>query len=443
MLVQSLLLLSSLFLGPAAAGPVARAPNAPVNIPLTRHVDFSGSASVVQRDSVRIAALLSGGDGPNKRANDVKNSSVENSFVIYTASVDVGSPPTSYDLIVDTGSSNTWVGADQPYQKTSTSKDMGCKVEVTYGSGSFSGEEYTDQVILGDDLQITDQSIGVASTSSGFDGFDGILGVGPTDLTEGTLSCNSQTVPTVVDNLYEQGSIPAPMIGVLFNPATSTSPNPAPNGRMDWGGVDPDFAASVTFVPKTKRSPSSSYWGIDQSITYGNETLSAITVMSQTAGIVDTGTTLIYLESLAFQKYKLLTGAEMDNATGLLSITPTQYSNLKNLNFNVHSCNDKKQISCDITATYALIPDAQLWPRLLNTAIGGEADAYYLIVADLGTVPVCVTVLEPGACTSIGFINGYNFLERFYSVYDSAGDGRIGFSQTPNTNLVVNSLSTP
>lgn len=47
---------------------------------------------------------------------------------------------------------------------------------VTYGSGSFSGTEFTDTVTLASGLVITKQSIGVASTSEGFSGVDGILG---------------------------------------------------------------------------------------------------------------------------------------------------------------------------------------------------------------------------------------------------------------------------
>lgn len=47
---------------------------------------------------------------------------------------------------------------------------------VTYGSGDFSGTEFTDTVSLGGGLTITKQSIGVASQSEGFDGVDGILG---------------------------------------------------------------------------------------------------------------------------------------------------------------------------------------------------------------------------------------------------------------------------
>ena len=46
-----------------------------------------------------------------------------------------------------------------------------------------------DKVDLGNGLVVNNQTIGVANTTSGFDGsFDGILGIGPVDLTEGTVS---------------------------------------------------------------------------------------------------------------------------------------------------------------------------------------------------------------------------------------------------------------
>ncbi len=56
--------------------------------------------------------------------------------VTYTASVGVGKPPTQYTLLIDTGSSNTWVGADQSYVKTSTSKSTGESIVSPHiGSG--------------------------------------------------------------------------------------------------------------------------------------------------------------------------------------------------------------------------------------------------------------------------------------------------------------------
>jgi hypothetical protein len=63
----------------------------------------------------------------------------------YVVSVEVGSQTFS-NMIVDTGSSNTWVGADTKFEAGSTGKSTGKSVEVSYGSGSFSGTEYTDTV---------------------------------------------------------------------------------------------------------------------------------------------------------------------------------------------------------------------------------------------------------------------------------------------------------
>jgi hypothetical protein len=99
-------------------------------------------------------------------------------------------------LLIDTGSSNTWLGASQAYSKTSTSKSTGKNVSATYGSGSFNGTECEqisilnyfqlhqfaprdpdiDTVTLSPGLVITSQSIGVASSSRGFQDVDGILG---------------------------------------------------------------------------------------------------------------------------------------------------------------------------------------------------------------------------------------------------------------------------
>ena len=134
---------------------------------------------------------------------------------------------------------------------------------------------------LGNSLTITDQSIGVASSSTGVD-VDGILGVGPTDLTQGTVA-NTDIVPTVVDNLFKQGVITSPILGVNFAPASA----PITQGELTFG-LPNDF---VNYVPITSTHPANQYWGVDQSIRYGDDT----SILSSTAGIVDTGSTLILI----------------------------------------------------------------------------------------------------------------------------------------------------
>ncbi|KAL4069975.1 hypothetical protein V8B97DRAFT_1967331 [Scleroderma yunnanense] len=62
--------------------------------------------------------------------------------------------------------SNNCVGAGKAYVQTSTSHDTGNTVYVSYGSGNFSEEEYTDTVSLSNDLTISQQSNQLASTVS-------------------------------------------------------------------------------------------------------------------------------------------------------------------------------------------------------------------------------------------------------------------------------------
>ena len=60
-------------------------------------------------------------------------------------------------------------------------------------------------------------------------------------------------------------------------------------------------------------------------------------MLASTAGIVDTGTTLVLLATDAFNTYMQLTGATLDQTTGLLTISQADYANLQSLNFNVGS----------------------------------------------------------------------------------------------------------
>lgn len=49
--------------------------------------------------------------------------------------------------------------------------------------------------------------------------------------------------------------------------------------------MDARITGELNYVPITSTSPASNYWGIDQSVTYGDNT----TILSSTSGIVDTG----------------------------------------------------------------------------------------------------------------------------------------------------------
>ncbi|KAJ7601049.1 acid protease [Mycena floridula] len=334
---------------------------------------------------------------------------VTDAAVTYVMDVGVGTPPTNYSLLIDTGSSNTWIGAQTKYTPTSSSTDTRQTVKVSYGSGSFSGTEYTDVVTLNDSLVIPKQSIGVSSSAQGFDDVDGILGIGPVDLTEGTVGGGSTPVPTVTDNLFSNGTIPVESIGISYVPTTSATA--VANGELTFGGVDESkITGEVSYVPITSSSPASNYWGIDQELTYNG-----VTILSQTSGIVDTGTTLLLLATNAFQAYQKATGAKLDSQTGLLTVTEAQYDNMQSLIFNIGG------------TSFELTKNAQIWPRTLNSTLGGQEGQIYLITADLGS--------DIGQ--GLDFIDGFGFLQRFYSVYDTT-NSQVGLATTPFTTAETN-----
>ncbi|EJD51801.1 family A1 protease [Auricularia subglabra TFB-10046 SS5] len=393
------------------AAPAPLPDDTPVTTAFAKKVNHGNLKGLPKRDRARAQALVKIASGTKSpfNQNAVISIPATNRAVTYTVSIGVGNPPTQYDVIVDTGSANTWIGATKAFNSTSTSKNTGNRVDVTYGSGSFSGVEFFDRVSLGPNLVIPQQSIGVADNAVGFDGVDGILGLGPVALTQGTVQKTS-TVPTVTDNLFKQRSITKNLVSVSFQP---TNTEVITNGELTFGGTDSSrFTGTITFASITRTSPASSFWGINQATNYGS---SSTPILANTAGIVDTGTTLVLIASNAFKKYLKATGGVVDDATGLVRFTKDQFDALKPLNFVIAG------------RTFALTPNAQLWPRSLNVDIGGDADAFYGIVNDLGT--------KSGE--GLDFILGQTLLERFYTVYDTA-NRRVGFATTLFTNSTSN-----
>jgi hypothetical protein len=290
-------------------------------------------------------------------------------------------------------------------------QNQNCFQHVSYGTGSemVFGEEYLDTVTFNSDLIITQQSIGVAEYGTNANlpaSLDGILGLGPVDLTGNTVS-NTNQVPTVMNNLYTQGTISSEVLGAFFEPASVGDGS----GELTFGGYDASkITGDVKYVPITSTSPSSEFWGVDLSISYGNTV-----ILAETAGIVDTGTPTIPIatgrcsvpqrnsantRSDAYNEYKSATGATYDNNSGLLMISSDQYANLSSLYFNIGG------------VPYELTPNAQIWPRSLNVASGLSADGIYLIITDIGS----------NSGSGEDFVLGHCFLYALFSAKQTVAD---------------------
>ncbi|EMD38116.1 hypothetical protein CERSUDRAFT_152760 [Gelatoporia subvermispora B] len=384
------------------------------NLPVVRKLNFTGESTIPELDRARSQSILKRptrivhGDA----ARAVFDVAATNEALQYVTSVGVGTPPTNYTLIVDTGSANTWLGAMKPYVRTNSSVDTGQQVSMTYPSGSFSGEEFTDRLSLGS-FNVTVQGLGVASRSIGFENVDGVLGLGPANLTIGTLFPDTEaTIPTVTDTGFAQGVLTAHEVSISFQPTTEEV---NVNGVVTFGGNNPSrFNNPISFVPLTATSPSKDFIGINQTITYGT---SGFPILANAAGIIDAGTTLLLLATDTLQRYLTVVGGsnEPDPETGFYTISPANFARLQSLFFTIGD------------TAYEFTANAQIWPRSLNTAIGGNPNTIYLITADLGT----------RSGSGLDFMNGMVWLERFYFIYD-VGAGEVGFATTPFTHATTN-----
>ncbi|KAG2357971.1 aspartic peptidase domain-containing protein [Suillus spraguei] len=324
----------------SVTGSPVQAGNSPISVPLTSRLHFSnGTNNLLARDRARVKALRD----PSMRGQNLANVPLRNDGLAYSLAVGIGNPPKTYNLLLDSGSANTWVRT-----------------------------EWLDYVTIGPGLTVVMQSIGVAAESAGFDDFDGIIGIGP-----------------VASTPYG-------------------SPPLETTGQITFGGTDPTKCNSNIAYTIDIRG-SRNFGGTKSRITYGNEE-----ILTSTVGIVDSGCTFILIARDAYLKYRWAAGAKYDRATELLTISKKQYGALRNLNFRIGE------------QTYSLTRNAQIWPRSINSQIGGTRGSIYL-VCDLGTCS-----LEED-----DFSLGYVFMQRFYVAYD-ATNSLVGLATTAFTDATTN-----
>lgn len=210
----------------------------------------------------------------------------------YFGVVEIGTPPQSFEVIFDTGSSNLWVPkvgcthCGLPFishkskyddSKSSTYEADGEDFEIMYGSGSVKGFFSKDQVTLAQDITIDEVEFAEITDAGGLGmaysvgKFDGILGLGFTSISVGG-------VPTVFEEAIKQNKVDQPIFAFYLGDNR--------DGELTFGGYDSSkFEGDLEYV----KLESATYWEI---------TLDAIAAGDyktdeSTTAIVDSGTSLI------------------------------------------------------------------------------------------------------------------------------------------------------
>ena len=148
------------FITSVSASPVQERSDAVHSVTITKPANTLSAQDLLSKEKTRINSFGTAAGTGNVPAT--------NADVSYLVTVQVGRQVFT-NMIVDTGSSNTWVGASSPLTHPGSCSGI---FSVTYGSGDVVGTECVGKVTVGG-LTVLHQSIGSASSSDGFIGVDG------------------------------------------------------------------------------------------------------------------------------------------------------------------------------------------------------------------------------------------------------------------------------
>lgn len=245
-----------------------------------------------------IQAAENGGLTPAKQptANNTLALAIDADDVGYIATIQIGTPPQNFNILMDSGSADFWVGSESCQSQQGTcgnhtflgSKSSSSFVQsnqnfnVTYGSGAVAGVLCQDNVNMAG-LQLNNHTFGVANEESvQFSAdtvpFDGLMG-----LAQSILS--NEKVPTPVESLASNGLISSAISSFKI----SRLADQLNDGQVTFGGLDPTkfVASTLITIPNVSK------------VGFWEGALNAITVNGQNTGmagrtaILDTGTTLI------------------------------------------------------------------------------------------------------------------------------------------------------
>jgi phytepsin len=229
--------------------------------------------------------------------------------VQYYAPITIGTPPQTFQVLMDTGSSNLWVPSSKcPWydiacdlhnkydsSKSSTFKANNTKFSIMYGSGSVSGFLSQDNVGLGG-VTVRNQVFAEITSEFGLPfimaQFDGVLG----------LAFDSISVDHVTPlwyNLLAQGLVTQPIFAFWLNRVSDAKVG----GELVLGGVDSNhYTGDFVYVPLSEKT----YWRF---------TADSLGIVGQAplcekcSAIADTGTSLIAGPSEIVKKLNTEIGA--------------------------------------------------------------------------------------------------------------------------------------
>jgi len=213
----------------------------------------------------------------------------------YYGELSVGTPPQSFAVIFDTGSSNLWINNKRPgwfpwspkhpyydHEMSWTYKPNGTTFNIRYGSGPVAGYYSKDKVHVAG-YHLSDYTFAEVNNEKGLGmawamaKFDGICGLGLDGI-------SVDGVPTPLRAMINSGQLTEPVFAFYLGIGGA-------QGELVFGGVDhTHYVGDFAYQPVIETMPGKyGYWAFKMDdMRIGNES-----VTQCRKAIVDSGTTLI------------------------------------------------------------------------------------------------------------------------------------------------------
>jgi len=252
----------------------------------------------------------------------------------YYGPITIGTPPQTFNVVFDTGSSNLWVPskscallniACKLHSKYDSSKSKtyvknGTTFAIRYGSGSLSGFTSQDSVTVGSvtvpNLLFAEavREPGVAFIAAKF---DGIMGFGFPEISVNRM-------PPFFQAALAAGAIKEAKFAFYLEKSGSTG------GELSLGGADSTkYTGDFTYTPITNKG----YWEFSvAAVTVGGNSFA-----STTKAIADTGTSLLAVPTTVFTSLltKFPAGAVKPLVHGEYTVDCSKISTLPTISFSI------------------------------------------------------------------------------------------------------------